>query len=121
LSKRVNEAIIKEKGVMKMEYLLNSQEERCRIQVYNEYLRKIPKLLEQLEAVETMYEKAVMEEAMLPAGNARDRSAELYADRLARTKEQCIQRSADIRQQCRLIFALKAQIEAESPALKALT
>jgi len=103
-----------------MDLLLQSQEERCRIQVYNEYLRKIPQLLQQLEVVETMYEKAVMEEAMLPAENARDKSAELYAERLARTKEQCVLRSADIRQQCRLIFALKAQIEAESDVLKAL-
>lgn len=103
-----------------MEFLLNSQEERCRIQVYNEYLRKIPQLLEQLEVVETMYEKAVMEEAMLPECGPSDHSSELYAQRLARTKEQCILRAEDIRQQCRLIFALKAQIEAESEALKAL-
>ena len=104
-----------------MEILLNSQEERCRIQVYNEYLRKIPQLLEQLEAVETMYEKAVMEQAMLPDCGPSDRSSELYAERLARTKEQCILRAEDIRQQLRLIFALKAQIETESNALNALT
>ena len=102
------------------ETLLHSQEERCRMQVYNEYLRKIPKLLEQLEVVETMYEKAVMEESMLPECGPADRSSALYAERLARTKEQCILRAEDIRQQCRLIFALKAQIEVESEALRAL-
>ena len=103
-----------------MELLLHTQEERCRIQVYNEYLRKIPQLLQQLEAVETMYEKALMEEAMLPECGPSDKSAELYAQRLASTKEQCILRAEDIRQQCRLIFALKAQIEEESTALNAL-
>ena len=103
-----------------MDLLLNSQEERCRIQVYNEYLRKIPQLLQQPEAVETMYEKALMEEAMLPECGPADKSSELYAERLARTKKQCILRAADIRQQCRLIFALKAQIEEESKALNAL-
>ena len=103
-----------------METLLNSQEERCRIQVYNEYLRKIPQLLQQLEVVETMYEKAVMEESMLPVCWSADQSSALYAERLARTKEQCILRAEDIRQQCRLIFALKAQIEVESEALRAL-
>ena len=103
-----------------METLLNSQEERCRIQVYNEYLRKIPQLLQQLEVVETMYEKAVMEESMLPECWSADQSSALYAERLARTKEQCILRAEDIRQQCRLIFALKAQIEDESEALRAL-
>lgn len=103
-----------------MEMLLNTQEERCRIQVYNEYLKKIPQLLQQLETVETMYEKAVMEEAMLPDCGPENESALLYAQRLARTKEQCVIRAADIRQQCRLIFALKAQIEEESDALQQL-
>ena len=103
-----------------MELLLQDQNERCRMEVYNEYLKKIPQLLQQLETVETMYQKAVMEEAMLPACGPKDHSSELYAKRLARTKEQCLIRAADIRQQCRLIFALKAQIEQESTALQTL-
>lgn len=103
-----------------MDLLLNSQQERCRIQVYNEYLRKIPQLLQQLETVETMYEKALMEEKMLPEESLRDWSAQQYAQRLSRTKEQCVQRMTDIRQQCRLIFDLKDQIERESTALRAL-
>ena len=93
-----------------MKFLLNTQEERCRMEVYNEYLRKIPQLLEQLEAVEKMYEKAVMEEKMLET-KADDNSRALYADRLARTKKQCKDRADDIREQARLIFALKAQID----------
>ena len=103
-----------------MELLLNTQEEHCRMEVYNEYLRKLPQLLAQLETVEKMYEKAVLEEAMLESKDPADRSVSLYADRLARTKEQCLTRLADIRQQCRLIFQLKEQIEAESAALRVL-
>ena len=103
-----------------MELLLNTQEERCRMEVYNEYLRKIPQLLTQLEAVEKMYEKAVMEEAMLQGKDPEDHSVALYADRLARTKEQCTVRAADIRQQLKLIFALKDSIERESSALCSL-
>ena len=103
-----------------MELLLNTQEERCRMEVYNEYLRKIPQLLTQLEAVEKMYEKAVLEEKMLKDKNPEDHSVQLYAQRLASTREQCLTRMEDIRQQCRLIFALKAQIENESIALKNL-
>lgn len=103
-----------------MDLLLNHQEERCRIQVYNEYLKKIPQLLQQLEVVETMYEKAVMEEKMLPECGPENHSAQLYAQRLVSTKEQCIVRAADIRQQLRLIFSLKAQIEQESAALQEL-
>jgi len=103
-----------------MELLLNTQEERCRMEVYNEYLRKIPQLLTQLETVEKMYEKAVLEEEMLKDKDQDDQSVVLYARRLASTREQCQARMADIRQQCSLIFALKAQIEAESTALKVL-
>lgn len=103
-----------------MELLLNTQEERCRMEVYNEYLRKIPQLLTQLEAVEKMYEKAVLEEAMLAGKDPEDHSVKLYAQRLASTRTQCQVRMEDIRQQCRLIFALKAQIEEESTALRAL-
>jgi len=103
-----------------MELLLNTQEERCRMEVYNEYLRKIPQLLTQLEAVEKMYEKAVLEEAMLQDKNPEDHSVVLYAQRLASTREQCQTRMADIRQQCALIFALKEQIETQSSALRCL-
>lgn len=102
-----------------MEMLLNTQAERCRMEIYNEYLRKIPQLLTQLEAVEKMYEKALTEEQMLTS-QPDDHSRELYAERLSRTKDQCVARSADIRQQLRLIFALKKQIEEESGALRAL-
>ena len=103
-----------------MELLLNTQEERCRMEVYNEYLRKIPQVLTQLEAVEKMYEKALMEEEMLKDKDPEDQSVILYAKRLASTREQCQARMADIRQQCRLIFALKARIESESTALRSL-
>jgi len=103
-----------------MELLLNTQEERCRMEVYNEYLRKIPQLLTQLEAVEKMYEKALLEEQMLTGKDPQDHSVQLYAQRLASTREQCLTRMADIRQQCRLIFALKDQIEQESTALRTL-
>lgn len=103
-----------------MKLLLNTQEERCRMEVYNEYLRKIPQLLTQLETVEKMYEKALLEESMLKDRNPEEESVILYARRLASTREQCQARMADIRQQCRLIFALKAQIEEESAALQAL-
>ena len=102
-----------------MELLLNTQAERCRMEIYNEYLRKIPQLLAQLETVEKMYEKALTEEQML-AAEPDDNSSRLYAERLARTREQCDVRAADIRQQLRLIFALKEQIEEQSTAIRSL-
>ncbi len=95
-----------------MELLYKTQTESNQIEIYNEYLRKIPELLKQLKSVEKMYEKALLEEAMLADKEANASSA-LYADRLRRTKKQCEIRSADIREQCKLIFELKAQIEAE--------
>ena len=103
-----------------MELLLSNREECNRIEIYNEYLKKIPDLLKQLDAVEKMYQKALLEEEMLKEKDMDNHSVQLYADRLSRTKTQCEMRSADIRQQCRLIFELMRQIEAESSALKAL-
>ena len=103
-----------------MKKLFDSQDEIHRIEVYNEYLNKIPELLKQLETVEKMYEKALLEEEMLKEKDTGNHSAALYADRLRRIKEQCELRSADIQEQCRLIFELKAQIENESAVIKAL-
>ena len=98
----------------------NTHQESQQLQVYGEYLKKIPELLKQLETVEKMYQKAVLEEAMLKDKPLDNHSVQLYAERLHRIKEQCEIRSADIRQQCTLILELKSQIEAESSVLKAL-
>ena len=103
-----------------MELLLNTQEERCRMEVYNEYLKKIPELLVQLETVEKMYEKALLEEKMLQEKDVDNYSVNLYSERIQRIKRQSEERAADIRQQCRLVMELKAQIEQESSALRAL-
>jgi len=103
-----------------MELLTNTQEECQRLEVYSEYLKKIPDLLKQLETVEKMYQKAVLEEEMLKDKPLDNHSVQLYAERLRRIKEQCEIRSTDIHQQCTLILELKAQIEAESSVLNAL-
>ena len=103
-----------------MELLMNTQKECQQLEVYGEYLKKIPELLKQLETVEKMYQKAVLEEAMLKDKPLDNHSVQLYAERLRRIKEQCEIRTADIRQQCTLILELKKQIEAESSVLKAL-
>ena len=103
-----------------MELLMNTQKECQQLEVYGEYLKKIPELLKQLETVEKMYQKAVLEEAMLKDKPLDNHSVQLYAERLHRIKEQCEIRSADIRQQCTLLLKLKSQIEAESSVLKAL-
>ena len=100
-----------------MELLMNTQKECQQLEVYGEYLKKIPK---QLETVEKMYQKAVLEEAMLKDKPLDNHSVQLYAERLHRIKEQCEIRSADIRQQCTLILKLKSQIEDESSVLRAL-
>ena len=44
-----------------MEILFSNQKESHFIEVYNEYLKKIPDLLKQLETVEQMYQKACLE------------------------------------------------------------
>ena len=100
--------------------ILYTQEEVHRMEVYSEYLKKIPELLKQLETVEKMYQKAVMEEKMLQAEEKDNYSVEIYSERLARIKKQCEERSADIKEQCKLILKLKEQIENESDVLKTL-
>ena len=100
--------------------ILYTQEEVHRMEVYSEYLKKIPELLKQLETVEKMYQKAVMEEKMLQAEEKDNYSVEIYSERLARIKKQCEERSADIKEQCKLILKLKEQIENESDVLKKL-
>ena len=42
-----------------MELFMNTQKECQQLEVYGEYLKKIPELLKQLETVEKMYQKAV--------------------------------------------------------------
>ena len=91
--------------------LFHTQEERCCMEVYNEYLRKLPQLPGQLETVETRSKCCK---------DSSDESVTLYAERLQRTNVQCLAHMADIRQQSRLFFALKGQLEVESPALQAL-
>lgn len=103
-----------------MDYLLSQEEERCRVELYSEYLRKIPALLKQLETVERMHQKALMEEELLAHKDPSDHSVALYQQRIRSTIKQCESRAADIRQQAKLIFALKAQMEGESSTLLAL-
>lgn len=104
--------------------ILYTQEEIHRLEVYGEYLKKIPDLLKQLETVEKMYQKAAIEEKMIAEDDSLtkecDYSKKLYSDRLSRIKKQCVERAADIKEQSKLILKLKEQIESESTVLKAV-
>ncbi len=103
-----------------MKTLFTEACERQRMELYCEYLKKIPQLLAQLASVEDMYEKAVTEEEMLTRQDPESVSTGLYAARLASTRDQCLSRAEDIKDQLRLIFGLKAELEEKSPALKEL-
>ncbi|MCI8637902.1 MAG: hypothetical protein HFG41_01840 [Coprococcus sp.] len=103
-----------------MELLFQNQEECHRIEVYNEYLKKIPQLLTQLETVEKMYQKALLEKQMFTGKDPENQSVRFYLDHLHSILNQCEERSSDIRQQLCLIFELKAQVEAESSVLQLL-
>ncbi|MBQ2455328.1 MAG: hypothetical protein II499_04475 [Firmicutes bacterium] len=103
-----------------MKTLFTGACERQRMELYCEYLKKIPQLLAQLASVEDMYEKAVTEEEMLTRQDPESVSTGLYAARLASTRDQCLSRAEDIKDQLRLIFGLKAELEEKSPALREL-
>ena len=66
----------------------------------------------------TQEEKMLEENAGIK--NNENTSEKLYNERLVRIKKQCEERTADIIEQCQLIFRLKAQIESESKVLKEL-
>ncbi|MCF0150631.1 MAG: hypothetical protein HUJ80_04390 [Firmicutes bacterium] len=103
-----------------MEPVFLDRREQERVELYCEYLKKIPELLKQLDAVELMYTKALTEEKMLTGKNDQSVSVQLYDDRLRRTASQCEARAADIKDQLALLFALKKELEETSSALRAL-
>ena len=84
----------------------------CKVEIYNEYLKKIPNLLGQINTVEKMQMKAEMELQMLPKEQD-NMSRHQYEERLLSTKEQCERRLADMKEELNLIFGLKEQLEEE--------
>ena len=90
-------------------------EKWCKIEIYNEYLKKIPSLLCQINTVEKMQEKAEIELSMLES-IPEDESKKQY--RLLSTKDQCQQRLKDMCEELRLVQTLKEQLEQELDILR---
>ena len=90
----------------------NKAEKWCKIEIYNEYLKKIPSLLVQIHAVEKMYEKAKLEQQMLTTQPEND-SRRQYQARLDSTERQCVCRLQEMQEELRLVQGLKAQLEEE--------
>ena len=89
----------------------------CKIEIYNEYLKKIANLLVQIQAVEKMQQKAEMELSML-VGKADDNSKAQYEKRLTSTKAQCGERLRDMLEELSLVQKLKEDLEQELPLLR---
>ena len=98
---------------------MNSElgENWCKIEIYNEYLKKIAALLVQLHTVEKMQHKAETELSMLEA-QAETHSKTLYRERLVSKLQQCGERQKDLREELSLIQKLKEQLEETLPVLK---
>ena len=88
-------------------------EKWCKIEIYNEYLKKIPSLLCQINTVEKMQEKAEIELSMLES-IPEDESKKQYRARLLSTK----QRLKDMCEELRLVQTLKEQLEQELDILR---
>lgn len=88
----------------------NKAEKWCKIEIYNEYLKKIPSLLVQIHTVEKMYEKAKIEQQMLTA-QPENESRRQYQARLESTERQCACRLQEMQEELRLVQGLKAQLE----------
>ena len=89
----------------------------CKIEIYNEYLKKIAALLVQIQTVEKMQAKAETELVML-AGKADDSSKAQYESRLTSTKQQCEERLRDMLEELSFVQKLKEDLEQELPLLR---
>lgn len=89
----------------------------CKIEIYNEYLKKIAALLVQIQTVEKMQAKAETELAMLES-KADDSSKVQYENRLTSTRQQCEERLHDMLEELSLVQKLKEDLEQEIPLLK---
>ena len=87
-------------------------EKWCKVEIYNEYLKKIPSLLTQINTVEKMQQKAKIELEMLQK-EPEDTSRRQYQARLLSTQEQCAKRLTEMQEELRLVQALKEQLEEE--------
>ena len=84
----------------------------CKVEIYNEYLKKIPSLLSQINTVEKMQLKAETELQMLQK-EPDSFSRQQYQARLESTREQCAQRLGEMKEELNLILGLKEQLEQE--------
>lgn len=84
----------------------------CKVEIYNEYLKKIPSLLSQINTVEKMQRKAETELQMLQK-EPDSFSRQQYQARLESTREQCAQRLGEMKEELNLILGLKEQLEEE--------
>ena len=89
----------------------------CKIEIYNEYLKKIAALLVQIQTVEKMQAKAETELAML-SGKTDDSSKAQYESRLTSTRQQCEERLRDMLEELSLVQKLKEDLEQELPLLR---
>ena len=89
----------------------------CKIEIYNEYLKKIAALLVQIQTVEKMQAKAETELAMLES-KVNDSSKAQYESRLTSTRQQCEERLRDMLEELSLVQKLKEDLEQELPLLR---
>ena len=92
-------------------------EKWSKIEIYNEYLKKIPNLLSQINTVEKMQLKAQTELEMLKKEED-NFSRQQYQARLLSTMEQCGVRLQEVTEELRLIQGLKEQLESELEILR---
>lgn len=96
-----------------MAWMFQQDEKLCRIEIYNEYLKKIPQLLKQIESLEKMVRKAEIEAEMLRSCNHSIPSVEKYQSRIDAIQTQGRERLDDLKEELDLILRLKEQIETE--------
>lgn len=98
-----------------MGFVFEKNETLCKMEIYNEYLKKIPQLFKQIEIVEKMMCKADIERQMLKDCDEKILSVQKYNETLQGIQNQCKERRRDLKEELNLIMHLKSQIEKDLP------
>lgn len=101
-----------------MERMFHQDDGVCCVEIYEEYLKKIPQLYQQIGTVEKMRRKAEIECKMLDQYDPENNSVKQYRKRLEGILVQTQVRLEDLKDQLQLILSLKKQIEEKLPEVR---
>lgn len=94
-----------------MDFMFEPDDKLCKIEICNQYLKKIPELYKQIEISEKMYRKARLELEIFDKRLSENDSTKKYKERLYSLMEQSEERHRLLCEELKLIIHLKKQLE----------